>query len=43
MQEEQENIKNELFKKYFTDYQSPSYMCKKLCEAESKKMRIKYI
>ena len=34
---------NELFKKYFSDYRSPSDMYKKLRETEGKKMRIKYI
>ena len=34
---------NELFKKYFSDYRSPSDMYKKLRETEGKKMRIEYI
>ena len=37
IEEEEKNINNELFKKYFTDYQSPSDMYKKLCETEGKK------
>ena len=36
------NIKNNLFKKYFTNYQSPSDMYKKLCDTEGKKMRIEH-
>ena len=34
---------NELFRKYFSDYRSPSDMYKKLRETEGKTMRIKYI
>ena len=30
----EQNINNELFKEYFTDYQSPSNMYKKLSETE---------
>ena len=30
----EQNINNELFKEYFTDYKSPSNMYKKLCETE---------
>ena len=37
IEEEEKNINNELFKKYFTDYQSPSDMYKKLRETEGKK------
>ena len=40
--QEKKNINNELFKKYFTDYQSPSDMSKKLRETEVKKKGIKY-
>ena len=43
IEEEEKNINNELFKKYFTNYRSPSDMYKKLCKTEGKKMRIKYI
>ena len=44
IEEEDKYINNELLKKYFTDYQSPSDMCKKLCKTEGKKkMRINYI
>ena len=35
--EEEENIKNKLFKKYFTTYQSRSDMYKKLCETEGER------
>ena len=35
--EEEEKTSNEFCKKYFTDYQSLSDMCKKLREAEGKK------
>ena len=31
----EQNINNELFKEYFTDYQSPSNMYKKLIETEN--------
>ena len=37
IEKEEKNINKELFKKYFTDYQSPSDMYKKLRERESKK------
>ena len=43
IEEEKKNINTELFKKYFTDYRSPSDMSKKLRETEGKKRRIKYI
>ena len=43
IEEEEKNINNELFKKYFTDYRSPSDMSKKLRETEGKRRRIKYI
>ena len=32
----EQNINNELFKAYFTDYQSPSSMYKKLSETENR-------
>ena len=32
IEEENKYINNELFKKYFTDYQSLRDMCKKLCK-----------
>ena len=35
--EEEKNINNELFKKYFTDYRSPSDMYKKLRETEGER------
>ena len=31
----EQNINNELFKAYFTDYQSPSCTCRKLSETEN--------
>ena len=34
IEEEDKYISNELFKKYFTNYQSPSDMCKKICKTE---------
>ena len=37
IEEEEKNIKNELFKKYYTDYQSPSDMYKTLRETEGKR------
>ena len=37
IEKEEENIGNELFKKEFTDYQSPSDMQKKLRKTEVKK------
>ena len=37
IEEEEKNINNELFKKYFTNYRSPSDMYKKLLETEGKK------
>ena len=44
IEEEEKKINNKLFKEYFTNYQSPSDMYKKLREAEGeKKMRIKYV
>ena len=35
IEEEEKNIKKKLFKEYFTNYQSPSDMYKKLRETES--------
>ena len=35
IERKEQNIKNELFKAYFTDYQSPSNMYKKLSETKS--------
>ena len=35
IEKKEQNINNELFKKYFTDYQSPSNMYKKLSETEN--------
>ena len=43
IEKEEENIGNELFKKEFTDYQSPSDMQKKLRKTEVKKIKIKYM
>ena len=42
---EEKNIDNKLFKNYFTNYQSPSDMYKKLrkTEGKKKKMKIKYM
>ena len=37
IEEAEKKMNNELFKKYFTDYRSPSDMYKKLCKAEGKK------
>ena len=37
------NIYNELFKKYFANYQSSSDMYKRLCDTKGKKIKIKYI
>ena len=37
IEEEEKNINNELFKKYFTDYRSPSDMYKKLRETEGER------
>ena len=37
IEKEEKNIDNELFKSYFTIYQSPSDMYKKLHETEGKK------
>ena len=37
IEEEEKNIKNELFKKYCTDYQTPSDMYKTLRETEGKR------
>ena len=34
IERKEENIDNELFKVYFTDYQGPSNMCKKLSETK---------
>ena len=42
----EQNINNELFKEYFTDYQSPSNMYKKLIEtenAETNKIKVDFI
>ena len=36
MKLKEQNINNELFKAYFTDYQSPSSMYKKLSETENR-------
>ena len=35
IERKEQKISNELFKEYFTDYQSPSNMCKKLSESKS--------
>ena len=35
IERKEQNIKNELFKVYFTDYQSPNNMYKKLSETEN--------
>ena len=35
IERKEQNINNELLKNYFTDYQSPSNMYKKLCETEN--------
>ena len=43
IEKEDKNINNELFKKYFTDYWSPSDIYKKLRKTEGKKRKIKYI
>ena len=44
IEKEEKNIDNELFKSYFTIYQSPSDMYKKLHETEGKKkINIKYM
>ena len=40
---EEKNVNNKLFKEYFTIYQNPSDMYKKVRETEGKKMRIKHI
>ena len=37
IEEEEKSINNELFKKYFTDYRSPSDMYKKLRETEGER------
>ena len=37
IEKEEKNIDNKLFKKYFTDYQSPSDMYKKLRKTKGKK------
>ena len=43
-EKEEKNINNNLFKSYFTNYQSPSDMYKKIRKTEGKKkMRIKYM
>ena len=38
--EKKQNISNELFKAYFTDYQSSSNMYKKLSETENTEIKI---
>ena len=43
IEKEEKNIDNELLKKYFTDYESPSSMYIKLRKTEGKKMKIKYM
>ena len=37
LKEKKKNINNKLFKEYFTIYQSPGHMYKKLCEREGKR------
>ena len=39
IEKEEKNINNELFKKYFTDYWSPSDIYKKLRKTEAKKKK----
>ena len=39
IKEEEKNIRNELFKQYFTDYRGPSDMYKKLRKKEGKKKK----
>ena len=39
IKEEEKNIRNELFKQYFTDYRGPSDMYKKLRKKEDKKKK----
>ena len=43
IEKEEKNINNELFKKYFANYQSPSDMYKELRNTEGKKVMIKNI
>ena len=45
IKKEEKNIKNELFKNFFTNYRSPSDIYKMLRETEGKKkkMRMKYM
>ena len=43
IKKEEKNIKNLLFKHYFTKYQNPIDIYKKLRETKGKKMKIKYI
>ena len=43
IEKEEKNIDYELFNRYFTNYQSPSDMYKKLLKTEGKKMMKKYI
>ena len=43
IEKEEKNIDNELFKSYFTIYQSPSDMYKKLHKTEGKKKKISSI
>ena len=42
-EEEDKRINNELFKKYFNNYQSPSDIYKILRKTEGKKMKITYM
>ena len=37
IEEEEENRNNKLFREYFTIYQSPSHMYKKLCKTEGER------
>ena len=43
LKKKEKNIKNELFKEYFTNYENPSDMSKKLRDTGGKKKKIKYI
>ena len=43
LKEKKKKINNNLFKEYFTIYQSPSDMYKTLSETEDEKLRIKHI
>ena len=43
IKKEEKNIKKLLFKHYFTKYQNPIDIYKKLRETKGKKMKIKYI